>query len=153
MKIYRLTRENYKNDLSGKGAELAGGRWNPKGMPALYAAESRSLAILETIVHTPISLILDDFVFLILELPDEFPIFEISEKQLSSTWKVDEKQTETKGLGEALLVEQHFLGFRVPSVVVPQESNFVFNPRHPDFSAIKIIEIEPFEFDERLLNL
>ena len=47
MKIYRLTKEKYKDDLSGKGAETHGGRWNSKGTRMLYAADSRALAKLE----------------------------------------------------------------------------------------------------------
>jgi RES domain-containing protein len=39
------------DDLSGKGAEITGGRWNEKGAAVVYAAASRSLACLETIVH------------------------------------------------------------------------------------------------------
>jgi RES domain-containing protein len=35
------------HDLSGKGAELSGGRWNRKGTPVVYASVSRALACLE----------------------------------------------------------------------------------------------------------
>ena len=38
MKLYRLTKAVYSNDLSGKGAEIAGGRWNSKGIALLYTA-------------------------------------------------------------------------------------------------------------------
>lgn len=41
---------------------------------------------------------------------------------------------------------------RVPSAVVPLESNFLLNPRHPDFGRIQIGETLPFGFDERLLK-
>ena len=39
------------DDLSGKGAEITGGRWNEKRAAVVYAAENRSLACLETLVH------------------------------------------------------------------------------------------------------
>ena len=45
MIIYRLTTEMYKNDLSGTGAKLFGGRWNSVGLPVLYTTENISLAI------------------------------------------------------------------------------------------------------------
>ena len=38
-------------DLTGKGAEKTGGRWNRKGTPVAYASSSIALACLETIMH------------------------------------------------------------------------------------------------------
>jgi RES domain-containing protein len=36
---------------SGKGAEIAGGRWNPIGYPAVYCSSDPATAILEVAVH------------------------------------------------------------------------------------------------------
>ncbi|MCI0493899.1 RES family NAD+ phosphorylase, partial [candidate division KSB1 bacterium] len=41
------------NDLTGTGARQYGGRWNHKGTGIIYTSESRSLAILEYLVHVP----------------------------------------------------------------------------------------------------
>jgi RES domain-containing protein len=41
---------------------------------------------------------------------------------------------------------------QLPSAVVPEEHNFLVNPRHPDFRRLTIGAAEPFEFDERLLG-
>lgn len=52
--VYRIgtdTPDYEADDLSGKGAEITGGRWNEKGVAVVYAAENRSLACLETLVH------------------------------------------------------------------------------------------------------
>ena len=38
----------------------------------------------------------------------------------------------------------------VPSSVIPQELNYILNPRHPDFSKITFHSPEPFLFDDRL---
>ena len=47
--VYRLVRaERASEALSGEGARLYGGRWNPPGAAVVYAAESRALAVLET---------------------------------------------------------------------------------------------------------
>ena len=39
------------HDLSGKGAEKTGGRWNRPGNPVVYCASTIALAALETVVH------------------------------------------------------------------------------------------------------
>ena len=51
MIVYRIADRKYKDDLSGTGAKLIGGRWNSPGLPALYTSEHASLATLEIIVH------------------------------------------------------------------------------------------------------
>jgi len=38
----------------------------------------------------------------------------------------------------------------VPSVIVPQELNFLLNPRHPQFKRIRIGRPQSFYFDPRL---
>jgi RES domain-containing protein len=43
------------------------------------------------------------------------------------------------------------LMLEVPSVLVPRQKNYLINPQHPLFGAIKIIERNPFAFDKRLL--
>jgi RES domain-containing protein len=51
MIVYRINDSRYIKDLSGKGAALYGGRWNSKNTYVVYTAQSRSLALLETVVH------------------------------------------------------------------------------------------------------
>jgi RES domain-containing protein len=41
---------------------------------------------------------------------------------------------------------------RVPSIVSKQEYNYLFNPKHPDFSKITLHETAAFTFDPRLLK-
>ena len=41
----------------------------------------------------------------------------------------------------------------VPSAVIPQESNYLINPAHPDAQQIRVVEESPFQFDERLPEL
>ncbi len=47
---YRLVPQRYadsQNLLSGAGAALKGGRWNPPGVPAVYLSEDAALAVRE----------------------------------------------------------------------------------------------------------
>ena len=41
---------------------------------------------------------------------------------------------------------------RVPSMVLPEEANYVLNPPHPDFGRIDIGEARPWHVDPRLLK-
>ena len=41
---------------------------------------------------------------------------------------------------------------RVPSAIVPAESNFMINPSHPDFAELRISEPRAFDLDPRLLG-
>jgi RES domain-containing protein len=40
---------------------------------------------------------------------------------------------------------------RIPSVIVPSESNFLLNPAHPDFDKLAIGEPLRFRLDPRLI--
>jgi len=47
-RLYRALKKEYSlNPLSGRGAELHGGRFNPKGTPALYTSLQPETAMLE----------------------------------------------------------------------------------------------------------
>ena len=53
MIVYRLLQAACQNEpLSGQGAALYGGRWNPKGLSLLYTTESPALSLLE-VLHQP----------------------------------------------------------------------------------------------------
>ncbi len=50
--------------FDGEGARLFGGRWNSPGVPAVYASESRALALLEVLVGLGDTTQLDAYVLL-----------------------------------------------------------------------------------------
>lgn len=54
MIVYRFVSDKFKNYLSGKGAELAGGCWNSKTVQVVYTSETRVLCVAEVVVHTPL---------------------------------------------------------------------------------------------------
>ena len=51
MKVYRFCHERFCHDMSGEGARQKGGRWNPPGVPVVYASEHISLALLEVVAN------------------------------------------------------------------------------------------------------
>ncbi|MCF2517369.1 RES family NAD+ phosphorylase [Dyadobacter sp. CY351] len=145
MELFRITRTIYKDDLTGIGAFHHGGRWNSPGRPMLYASSHRSLAMLEVLVHASRSTPPPDYVVAVLFVPDDI-------KSLAAytieDWKQDPQWS--KSVGDDWLEDSKSLLLRVPSVVVNSEYNYLINPSHPAASEVKVIHIEPFEFDKRL---
>ncbi|NIR50304.1 RES family NAD+ phosphorylase [candidate division KSB1 bacterium] len=60
MKVYRIARSAYIEDLSGTGARLYGGRWNHKGTSIVYTSKNRALATVEYLVHVSLAILPTD---------------------------------------------------------------------------------------------
>ncbi len=151
MQVFRIARANRRHDLSGYGAFLVGGRWNLPGLALLYTAETRSLAMLEVLVHVPAGDLPDDMYLLTLEVPDELSRATVVPADLPPDWQRLTQPLPTATLGHAWLQARRTLALRVPSVLVAQEYNLLLNPAHPEFARVNLAaEPEPFFFDERL---
>jgi len=148
MIIYRLTTGKFANDISGTGAKIFGGRWNPIGFAALYTSQYISLAILEILVRATQFTSPDSYTLTSFEIPDE-GIYDIQLKKLKKNWKSDIRYTH--GIGMDFLNENKSLCLRVPSAIVLTENNFLINPLHSDFKKLKIINSELLELDKRLM--
>ncbi|MEM1124842.1 MAG: RES family NAD+ phosphorylase [Bacteroidota bacterium] len=55
-------------------------------------------------------------------------------------------------MGRVWLNNQSSIALKVQSVLIEQEANILLNPLHPDFSTVKIIEVNDFTFDERFFE-
>ena len=151
MQVFRLARYARRHDLSGYGAFLYGGRWNLRGRPVLYTAETRSLAIMEVLVHLTSEELPDDMYLLTLDVPDTVSRTELVAADLPADWRRTGLPQPTALLGHAWLEGGSTLALRVPSVIVPQEHNLLLNPAHPEFAQVRLAaEPELFFFDERL---
>jgi RES domain-containing protein len=149
MIIFRLCRSKYANDLSGKGAETSGGRWNSKGTPMLYTSASRALCLSELAVHLPLTFLPTDFKMVSIVLPDDFQIGEIKIESLPPDWQSFPHPSSTQVLGDLFIRKMEFLVLKVPSAVVPMEYNFLINPLHKSISKLKIENIADFKIDNR----
>lgn len=152
MIVYRISSYRYHLDLSGKGAELHGGRWNNKGLPALYTADSRALAMAEVAVHLPMGALANNYQIVALEFPDD-ELTSLPIDSLPETWKSFPFDPKTQSLGDRFLQDNKYLALRVPSVVVEGDFNIILNPHHKAFKKVNIIEAKPFMFDIRFLGI
>jgi RES domain-containing protein len=148
MIVYRITNETYKNDISGNGAALYGSRWNSKGFPLLYTSQFISLSILESLVHLNRNEIPPAQYLLHIEIPDENEMAEISFKKIKKNWNLDPDYTQW--LGDQFLQNKEGLILKVPSAIVPEESNFLLNPLHAKFKKVRIVSSELLQLDKRL---
>lgn len=149
---YRIVDKDFVDSaFTGEGAALYPGRWNRRGELAVYAAQSLSLAMLETLVSLEYVEELEKHWRYFEIWCDSFPIGIVPPKSWPTT-PIDE----TRAIGSSLLQITsrglQSVWFRVPSIVVPGEVNYVLNPLNPKFRRmVKISGPFRLEFDKRLL--
>ena len=144
MVLWRIGRHR---DLSGIGGRRAAGRWHYAGQPVVYLSENPASALLEVCVHTSANDVPSDFILLRIEGP-ELKISAVKESTLPEDWRIQLEVT--RELGTVWLRKKEVILFKIPSVIVPQTSNFLFNPLHPDASRFRIAAAFVYPFDERI---
>jgi len=150
MIVHRLTRSVYARDLSGKGAEKFGGRWNTPGVPMLYTSDSRALSMLELLVHTGRYSCPKDLVLISLDIPDDAKIHSVYFPLLPEGWDTYPYTTATRNLGDKFIRDKEMLAMKVPSVMVPGEFNLLINPLHAELSRLRITDEMALQLNERL---
>ena len=142
MKVWRIAKYEHAGSvedmLSGEGAAKYGGRWNPKGTPAVYCSENASLVALEILAN--------------LARPSTFPSYRILDLDVpdGSIAAVPDLVGDTRQSGAEMLRTR--LAIMAPSFVNPLERNVVINPAHPDFDRVLPGTIRPFVLDRRLAH-
>ncbi|MGN7980025.1 RES family NAD+ phosphorylase [Burkholderia sp. 22313] len=157
MKLYRLAKERMghylADDLSGNGAAIAGGRWNPRGMRVLYTCCHASTSLLEALVHMSGILPAGGLFLVTIEVPDA--VYEAAfAPALPDDWAtLSEDPVSTARIGQPWLERGEQLAMRVPSVICPTDFNLLLNPLHADFSAsVNVISKAPFKLDPWLFG-
>jgi RES domain-containing protein len=137
------------HELTGKGAEQAGGRWNRVGSPVVYASTTISLAALETLVNFTSSGIPMNRFLVSVDVPDK--IWSCREAIMTPPvgWTATPPGKVSVELGENWLKRRSSALLLVPSVIVHEEYNVLVNPRHPHCSEIRAHKIRPWVYDLR----
>lgn len=106
----------------------------------VYAADEPALAVLEVRVHLdlPPELIPDDYVLMKLDLSG------LAMEDLAVL------PADPRAFGDQWLQQSRSPILRVPSFIVPDASNLLLNPTHPQAAKVKIVSTNPFAFDPRL---
>jgi RES domain-containing protein len=151
MILYRITREKYAHDLSGRGGLLSSARWHDH-IPVIYTSFNSSTAILEVLVHLQPEDIHNDLVIMSIIVPDTAVGEELDIDQLPAGWNNYPAPIILKRIGNAWLTSKSALLLYIPSVIDPLAKNVLINPMHTDASRLKIGDVQPFTFDKRLIK-
>jgi len=147
--IWRIVHHRHaKTAFSGEGARLYGGRWNSPGTPMIYCAGSQSLAILEMLAHLDSTELLKKYVLFPVEIEAAF-VAHVDRSILPKNWNADPVPSGVQAIGDSWATARSSVALSVPSALVPDESNYLLNPLHPDFIYLKIGKPDAFQFDRR----
>ena len=139
------------HDLTGKGAERSGGRWNRKGTPMTYVSTSRALACLETVVHLAADPLPLNRYLVQVTVPAAAWVDAVDFAPGDWVgWDAQPAGLVSLDWGSTWAKARRSLLARVPSVIVPEETNVLINPAHPDASRIKALKQRRWLYDARL---
>ena len=147
MKVYRITKTKYAEDLSGTGAKLYGGRWNHIDSACIYTAESRALSVLEYAINKNIDFIPRALSLCVFEI-DESQVYSLKQEDLPGNWRATPAPKSTKDYGTQFLKSNKPI-LKIPSIIIPEEFNYIINPQVAGLS-FKLVEIKDFVFDLRI---
>jgi RES domain-containing protein len=147
--LWRLYRAPHGPGLDGIGGMFASGRWHRQGERVVYFGASAAIVVLERLAHADPDLLPDDlrlghFIFSKPVTPTDLT----GPSALPRDW-VRHDET-TRGIGRDWLRESPSSLLIVPSAILPEESNCVFNPKHPDAQWLTLTSERAFTFDARL---
>lgn len=140
------------DDLTGKGAEKTGGRWNRKGSSVLYCSSTIALACLETLVHVAGSerLPLNRYLVMIAIPPSAWRNRAVLRSTEHIGWESEPPGLVSINWGGDWAGSMKSLIAEVPSVVVPEESNILINPLHRDAKRLRARKVRRWTYYPRL---
>lgn len=141
------------HDLSGKGAEKTGGRWNRKGTAVVYASVTRALACLETVVHVGGggALPLNRYLVRIAIPEEQWLSRDVLEPAGHVGWDAEPAAKVSMDWGTRWQAAKGQLLAEVPSVIVPEECTILINPSHADVSKLTARKVRKWLYDPRLV--
>jgi len=116
----------------------------------VYTSTSRALAALEFFVNLEPGEAPADLLMAEAALPDD-SVETLDAGLLPAGWR-ELNSLFCRDLGSAWAVSCRSLALQVPSAVVDGDWNLLLNPRHADFSKVRIAAPKPFRYDERMFR-
>jgi RES domain-containing protein len=151
VQVFRLCRAAFKA-LDGEGARLWGGRWNSPGSPVVYTSGSLALAAMEYLIHVDPSDVPGDLTALTIEFPDTLSMGTVANSALPTGWELPTDLVACQAIGDDWVKAGAVAVLKVPAAAVPEEYNYLLNPRHSSANNVAIVAERPFVYDPRLLS-
>lgn len=150
---WRITKRRWAEQaFDGEGARRYGGRWNSPGSRMVYVAQSRSLAILELLVHLgDARTLVDSYVLLEVTFPTSVTMW-VDVADLPPDWAATPAPAALATLGDRWLENGRSAALMVPSAVCPGEHNWLLAPGHRDFRRIRVGKPQRLQLEARLLR-
>ena len=150
MKVYRISKCEYIEDLEGTGAARY-----PRTMEQqrhLYSLYSRY-----SFTGTPgkcRAYLQYRHQLLLHDLPGYSggKIKTIVSSELPANWFNNPPIDVLKQIGDSFIKENKFLALKIPSAIMPEENNYLLNPAHPDFKKVSTVYVRNIPIDERFLK-
>jgi RES domain-containing protein len=137
---------------SGEGARLFGSRWNPAGLPAIYAGTSFAISLLEVLVHANRKSPPSAARLVEADVPDDVSR-ERFDPQSAPGWDDLDDVSIAQAFGRDWINSRRSALLIVPSVVTAgRDENAVVNPDHPDAVRISVGPETPVALDRRLFG-
>jgi RES domain-containing protein len=152
-RFYRVLRNTYaRASFDGEGAYRYGGRWSSPGTRLSYTSEHQSLAMLEYFVHLDVDDPPGDLVLAVAEAQGNLARERVEISNLPSNWRESAAPPQLARLGDEFAQRGEHCLLLVPSVLAPNENNWLINPAHPDYKRIVVREVQPLSYDPRMFR-
>jgi RES domain-containing protein len=106
----------------------------------------------EVAVHLTLATMPSDFRMVTIEIPDDIKMLQLETDDLPTNWKAFPHLQTSQTIGDQFVLDGTFCLLRIPSVVTKGDYNVLINPNHVDFQRIRILDSEPFPFDQRIFE-
>ena len=101
------------------------------------------------LAHLDSADLLGQYVFFDVTIEDSM-VAVLDPSSLPKNWRAEPPPNKLRLLGDAWADAATSVALRVPSSIIPAESNYLLNPKHLDFAKLQIGKAVPFRYDPRL---
>lgn len=149
MDLWRISNHD---SLDGRGGLFAPARWHSRGHPIVYLATTPAGALVEALVHLELhpSHLPVSYQLMKVRVPEHMGANRIESTALPRNWPND--LAVTRSAGDDWLASEASALLEVPSAILPETSNLLLNPNHPDARQVRVLWHVKYPYDPRFFS-